>query len=60
MRILTGCRMREMVSDIPFMHGIVAVIVGVVKVIKRNCDAEHRGKRPFDLPTDDTTLVTLR
>ena len=26
----------------------------------RNCDAEHRGKRPFDLPTDDTTLVTLR
>ena len=24
----------------------------------RNCDAEHRGKRPFDLPTDDTTLVT--
>ena len=26
----------------------------------RNCDAGHRGKRPFDLPTDDTTLVTLR
>ena len=25
----------------------------------RNCDTEHRGKYPFDLPTDDTTLVTL-
>ena len=22
--------------------------------------AEHRGKRPFDLPTNDTALVTLR
>ena len=25
----------------------------------RNCDAEHQGKRPFDLPKDDTTLVTI-
>ena len=25
----------------------------------RNCAAEHRGKRPFDLPTNDTALVTL-
>ena len=25
----------------------------------RSCDAEHRGKHPFDLPTDDATLVTL-
>ena len=26
----------------------------------RNSDAEHRRKRPFDLPTNDTALVTLR
>ena len=26
----------------------------------RNSDAEHRGKRPFDLPTNNTALVTLR
>ena len=26
----------------------------------RNCDAEHREKRPFDLLTDDITLVMLR
>ena len=28
-RILNGCRMHEMVSDMPFMYGIVAVVVGV-------------------------------
>ena len=28
-RILKGCRKREMLSDMPFMYGIVAVVVGV-------------------------------
>ena len=28
-RILNGCRMREMFSDMPFMYGIVAVVVWV-------------------------------
>ena len=28
-RILNGCRMREIFSDMPFMYGIVAVVVGV-------------------------------
>ena len=27
--ILNVCRMREMFSDMPFMYGIVAVVVGV-------------------------------
>ena len=26
---MNGCRMREMFSDMPFMYGIVAVVVGV-------------------------------
>ena len=26
-RILNGCRMREMFSDMPFMFGVVAVVV---------------------------------
>ena len=30
MRILNGCRMCEMFSDMPFMYGIVAVVTGVV------------------------------
>ena len=29
MQILNVCRMREMFSDMPFMYGIVAVVVGV-------------------------------
>ena len=28
-RILNGRKMREMFSDMPFMYGIVAVVVGV-------------------------------
>ena len=28
-RILNGCRMHEMFTDITFMYGIVAVVVGV-------------------------------
>ena len=28
-RILNGCRMREMFSDMLFMYGIIAVAVGV-------------------------------
>ena len=28
-RIFKGCRMREMSSDMPFMYGIVSVVVGV-------------------------------
>ena len=26
---MNGCRMREMFSDMPFMYGIVALVVGV-------------------------------
>ena len=29
MQIFNGCRMREMFSDMPFMYGMVAVVVGV-------------------------------
>ena len=29
MRILNGCTMHEMFSDMPFMYGIVTVVVGV-------------------------------
>ena len=29
MRILNGCTMHEMFSDMPFVYGIVAVVVGV-------------------------------
>ena len=29
MWISNGCRMREMFSDMPFMYGLVAVVVGV-------------------------------
>ena len=29
-RILNVCGMREMFSDMPFMYGIVAMVVGVV------------------------------
>ena len=28
-RIMNGCRMREMFSDMPFKYGIVAVVVRV-------------------------------
>ena len=27
--MLNGCKMHEMFSDMPFMYGIVAVVVGV-------------------------------
>ena len=29
MQISIGCRMHEMFSDMPFMYGMVAVVVGV-------------------------------
>ena len=32
MRILNGCRMHEMFSDMPFMYGIVAVVIVVLSL----------------------------
>ena len=34
--------------------------VASFRCCSRNCDAKHRGTRPYDLPTNDTALVTLR
>ena len=32
MRILNGCRLHEMFSDMPFMYGIVAVVIVVLSL----------------------------
>ena len=32
MRILNGCRVRSMFSDMPFMYGIVAVVIVVLSL----------------------------
>ena len=47
-RILNGCRMREMFSDMPFMYGIVTVVVGVAPLVKKiNVACEVKFKLRF-------------
>ena len=58
----THYRLTESLPNVNFIWIVTRYSYGIFsfRCCGKNCDAEHRGTRPFDSPTNETDLATLR